>query len=134
VPAEPHLFEVIHSGTAEGTVRTGKPVGSMIWASTPRQAARPQNRAGVLRDVGLVRAIRMAVVSALDRAASMLKSPIVKGFVRLLVIALRAGLRSLYKGANKRRRIAAFRPPQDRGGRPNRHRDAMRSRSSARVG
>src|SRR4051812_8828437 len=61
----------------------------------------------------------MAVVSALRQAASMLELPDSQRFcaqymrldVRLLDIAARAGFRSLCKGANKRRRIAVFRPP-----------------------
>ena len=93
--------------------RLGKPAGSMMWASTPRQAREPQNRAGVLRDVGLVEGDphgrRFGPGSSRVNARN---RQIGKGFVRLLR-ALRcvAGLHSLYKGANKRRRIAAFRPP-----------------------
>src|SRR6188474_299877 len=56
----------------------------------------------------------MTVVSTLIRRASMLeRRPIpesVRRIVRDLPFAARAGLRSVCKGANKPRRIAAFRP------------------------
>jgi len=49
--------------------------------------------------------------------------PIDKGFVQLPALCRFAGLHSLYKGANKRRRdrrLSSF--PRTRGGRPDRHR------------
>jgi hypothetical protein len=42
----------------------------------------------------------------------MLQSPDNRGFARLFVFAARAGLRSHYKGANKRRRMPSFVLPQ----------------------
>ena len=48
------MFEVIHSGTAEGTVRTWKAGRLDDMGFDPETGREPQDRAGVLRDVGLV--------------------------------------------------------------------------------
>src|SRR3954466_12637182 len=53
----------------------------------------------------------MAVVSALHRAASMLDLADRQRICATSALCRFAGLHSLYKGANKRRRIAVFRPP-----------------------
>jgi hypothetical protein len=54
MPAELHLIKVIHSSPAEGAVRTWKSGRLDDVGLNPETGREPQDRAGVLRDVGLV--------------------------------------------------------------------------------
>ena len=88
----------------------------MMWASTPEAGAEPQNRAGVLRDVGLVEGDPHGVVSAAgSEPRQWLEIAMIGKWICATLghCGAVAGLRSLCKGANKRRRIAAFVLPQD---------------------
>ena len=93
MPAERHLIEIIHPGAAEGAVRTRKAGRLDDVGLDPEAGREPQNRAGVLRDVGLVEGDphgRRFGPAIEPRQCS--KSPIGKGFVRLLVICAAGGL------------------------------------------
>jgi hypothetical protein len=75
-----------------------------------------QNRAGVLRDVGFEQGDPHGRIPGphidLDQGPEPVRG---EGFVRLLVVSASAGLRYPDKGANKRRRIAAFCPSSGSG-------------------
>ena len=65
-----HLVEVVHSGAAEGAVGDREAGRLDDVGLDPEAGAEPQNRSGILRDIGLVEGDPHGVVSAINGAAS----------------------------------------------------------------
>src|SRR5262245_28306995 len=90
----------------------GKPAGSMMCASMPKQAERRRIVPVFWAISGSNRAIRMAAIQPSDVAAHVQFRPQNRQLMRLLVIRETVGLRSCRRGANRTRRIVLQRPPK----------------------
>ena len=93
------------SRPAEGAVGIGKPAGSMMCASTPRQA-RGENRTGILGDVRFIERNPHAEPPHCLCGYAAGNRPEERDICAVRPIWTLAHLRSLGKGANRTRRIA----------------------------